>query len=122
MTNAGRSYARSYEGVQRRAHHELIERAIERSGGRVLASSGPSRAPLFLGVEDSGGGRLGLCAYVFLANRRQTRNRPQDEHRLQVRYGEVNDPAWRAQAHRVGFDPLGVERHARAGSPCGASI
>jgi hypothetical protein len=27
VTSAGRSYARSYEGVQRRAHHELIERA-----------------------------------------------------------------------------------------------
>jgi len=33
-------------------------------------------------------------AYVFLANRRVTRNRPEDEHRLQVRYGDVNDPAW----------------------------
>ncbi len=109
VTSAGRSYARSYQGVQRRAHHQLIERAVERSGGRVLASSGPNRAPLFLGVEDGDGGRLGLCAYVFLANRRQTRNRPQDEHRLQVRYGDVNDPAWRAQAHRVGFDPLGVD-------------
>ncbi len=108
VTGAGRSYARSYEGVQRREHHELIERAVERSGGRVLASSGPSRAPLFLGVEDGDGGRLGLCAYVFLANRRRTRNRPQDEHRLQVRYGDVNNAAWRAQAHHVGFDPLGV--------------
>ncbi len=109
VTSAGRSYARSYEGVQRRRHHELIERAVERGGGRVLTSSGPNRAPLFLGVEDSNGSRLGLCAYVFMANRRQTRNRPQDEHRLQVRYGDVNDPTWRTQTHRVGFDPLGVD-------------
>lgn len=105
----GRSYARVYEGVQRRAQHELIERTIERSGGRVLASSGPSSAPLFIGVEGERGERLGICAYVFLANRRQTRNRPQDEHRLQVRYGNVNDPAWRRSAHPVGFDPLEVD-------------
>jgi hypothetical protein len=46
---------------------------------------------------------------VFLANRRETRNRPQDEHRLQIRYGDVNDAAWRAEHHPVGFDPLGID-------------
>lgn len=81
---------------------------MERSGGRVLASSGPTRAPLFLGVEDDRGERLGICAYVFLANRRATRNRPQDEHRLQVRYGDITE-AWREQEHPVAFDPLGVD-------------
>jgi len=60
-----------YEGVQRRAQHELIERAVEHSDGRVLASSGPSSAPLFIGFEGERGERLGICAYVFLANRRQ---------------------------------------------------
>jgi hypothetical protein len=105
----GRSYARIYERVQRRRHHEFLERAVERSGGRVVSSSGPSRAPLFLGVESPDGERLCICAYVLLANRRETRHRPQDEHRLQIRFGDVNDPAWRAQAHPVGFDPLGVD-------------
>jgi hypothetical protein len=52
---------------------------------------------------------VGICAYVFLANRRETRNRPQDEHRLQIRYGHINDPAWRAENHPIGFDPLGVD-------------
>jgi hypothetical protein len=75
----------------------------------VLTSSGGSRAPLFLGVEDSKGERLGLCAYVFLANRKLTRNRPRDEHRLQIRYGDVNNPRWRRRAHPVGFDPLSVD-------------
>jgi restriction-modification system family protein len=109
MSVTGRSYARTYERVRRRDHHAFIEAAIERSGGRVLFSSGPNRAPLFLGLEDERGERTGICAYVFLANRRETRNRPQDEHRLQVRYGDVNDPAWRAEHHPVGFDPLGVD-------------
>lgn len=106
--STGRTYARAYEGVQRRQHHEFIERAVELSGGSVVASSGPSRAPLFLGVEHQGE-RIGVCAYVFLANSRQTRNRPRDEHRLQIRYGDVNDRAWREQPHPVGFDPLGVD-------------
>jgi hypothetical protein len=105
----GRSYARVYDRVRRREHHAFIEAAVEQSGGRVLSSSGPGRAPLFLGVEDEDGERMAICAYVFLANRRQIRNRPQDEHRLQVRYGDVNDPAWREQDHPVGFDPLGVD-------------
>jgi hypothetical protein len=106
---SGRSYARVYDRVRRREHHEFAEAAIRRSGGRVLASSGRDRAPLFLGIEDERGERIGVCAYVFLANRRETRNRPQDEHRLQIRYGDVNDPAWRAEDHPVGFDPLDVD-------------
>ena len=80
-----------------------------RAGGRVLMSSGPSQAPLFLSFTDQDGERVSACLYVFLANRRETRNRPQDEHRLQIRYGDVNDPQWRAGPHPVGFDPLGVD-------------
>jgi hypothetical protein len=55
------------------------------------------------------GSGSGSAPTRFLANRRETRNRPQDEHRLQIRYGDVNDPAWREQEHPVGFDPLGVD-------------
>jgi hypothetical protein len=107
--DSGRSYARSYARVQRRQHHGFLEQAVERSGGRVVSSTGPARAPLFVGAEWPSGERIGICAYVFLANRRITRNRPRDEHRLQIRFGDVNDPAWRAQDHPVGFDPLGVD-------------
>jgi hypothetical protein len=109
VNESGRSYARRYERVQRRQHHAFLVDAVERSGGRVLFTSGPDSAPLFLGVEDNAGQRLSICAYVFLANRRLTRNRPADEHRLQIRYGNVNDAAWRAADHPVGFDPLGVD-------------
>jgi hypothetical protein len=109
VTESGRSYARRYERVQRRMHHDFLEEAVERSGGRVLFSSGPDSAPLFLGVEDASGQRGGICAYVFLANRRLTRNRPVDEQRLQIRYGDVNDAGWRSAEHPVGFDPLGVD-------------
>jgi hypothetical protein len=109
VNESGRSYARRYARVQRRQHHSFLEEAIERSGGRVLFTSGSDTAPLFLGVEDAAGQRVGICAYVFLANRRVTRNRPADEHRLQIRYGDVNDAGWRSQSHPIGFDPVGVD-------------
>jgi hypothetical protein len=109
MNDSGRSYARIYDYVRRSEHHEFVQQAVERAGGRVLAASPPNQAPLFLGIEDDRGERLALCAYVFLANRRDIRNRPQDEHRLQIRYGDVNDASWRTQSHPVGFDPLSVD-------------
>lgn len=104
-----RSYARAYEGVQRRAAHDFVEAAVERAGGRVLWSSGPAVAPLYVGVEDPDGSPLGVTAYAFFANKNVTRNRPTDEHRLQIRYGDVNSAEWRAQQHDVGFDPASVD-------------
>jgi hypothetical protein len=70
VTESGRSYARRYERVRRRPHHAFVEEAVERSGGRVLFTSPPDTAPLFLGMEDDNGLRVGICAYVFLANRK----------------------------------------------------
>lgn len=105
----GRTYQRSYLGVQRGKHHAFVNAAIETAGGRVLASTGGGAAPLFVGIELGDGQRLAACMYVFLANQRTTRNRPIDEHRLQVRYGDVNSQAWREQDHPVGFDPLGSD-------------
>jgi hypothetical protein len=66
---------RPYTGVQRREHHDFLESAVQRSGGRVLWSSGPHIAPLYLTIEDQDGQRAGLMAYVFMANRRVTRTR-----------------------------------------------
>ena len=104
--SSGRSYARVYEGLQRKSAHRAVESAVERSGGRVVYSSGPNRGPLFLGIEDPDGRPIALCAYVFTATHQRIRNRPLDEHRLQIRYGDVNSDAWKAEAHPVGFDPL----------------
>ncbi len=109
IDDSGRSYQRAYTRVQRRRHHAFIVNAVERSGGRVLASTGESTAPLFLGIETKDGERIAACAYVFLANHRKIRNRPADEHRMQIRYGDVNSRSWRRQEHPVGFDPLGVD-------------
>ena len=87
----------------------MVEDAVVASGGRLLFSTGPSTAPLFLGIESADGDRLGVAAYVFHANQIRTRNRPDDEHRAQIRYGDVNDREWRESNHALGFDPAGVD-------------
>jgi hypothetical protein len=104
-----RAYVKAYERVQRREAHRLVEDAVERAGGRVVWSSGYGVAPLFLVFDDRRGTRSAVMVYAFAANRRVTLNRPADEHRVQIRYGDVNDPAWRARHHPVGFDPTGAE-------------
>lgn len=105
---SGRAFPQVYTGVQRRQHHEFLEEAVRKSGGRVLFSSGPTIAPLFLAVEDEAGARYGVIAYVW-ANSRETRNRPADEHRLQIRYGDVNNPQWRVKEHPIALDPAGLD-------------
>jgi len=121
MRDSERTYARLYERVHRRAVHDFVVEAVRASGGRILFSSGPSTAPLFVACEDPKGVRVGFAAYVFLANKVETRNRPVDEHRAQIRYGDVNDAAWRRQDHRLGVDPTGLDltsvlvAHPRAG-------
>lgn len=98
-----------YSPAQKARDHGLVEAAVERSGGRLLFSTGHSTAPLFLGIESPEGERIGLTAYVFHANQVATRNRPVDEHRSQIRYGNINDAAWREAAHPLGFDPAAVD-------------
>jgi len=109
MKGSKRTYARVYERVQRGEDHAYVEGAVAASGGRVVFSSGPSTAPLFLGIEDPDGHRLGVAAYVFHANRVTTKNRPEDEHRAQIRYGDVNSKEWREAGHALGFDPADVD-------------
>jgi hypothetical protein len=54
---------------------------------RILFSSQPDRAPFYIVFETPGGARHGVLAYAFLANAKVTKNRPDDEHRFQVKYG-----------------------------------
>lgn len=108
MADSPRRYAREYR-VSRQPEHAFVEAAVQAAGGRVLFSSGAATAPLFLGVEAPDGSRIGLTAYVFSMNGKRTANRPPDEHRGQVRYGDVNSEAWREQDHPIGLDPAGVD-------------
>lgn len=65
----------------------FVREALEVRGCLVLYSSPASQAPFHLVLELPGGERLSVLVYAFFANSEPTRNRPEDEHRFQVKYG-----------------------------------
>jgi hypothetical protein len=71
--------------------------ALRSSGCRILCHSDAAEAPFRITFEAPDGERIGIIAYAFFANQRITRNRPQDEHRFQVKYGPKTSelhPLW----------------------------
>lgn len=86
---------------------ELLMDAVEQSGGTVLHASSPQRVPVYLGVEDAAGQRLGLMIYPFRMTRVAIRNRPSDEVRGQLRYG--SEESWKSDDHWVARDLAGVD-------------
>jgi len=56
-------------------------------GCRVRHATPPDTAPSYIVFETRSGERHGLLAYAFFANAKLTRNRPEDEHRFQIKYG-----------------------------------
>jgi hypothetical protein len=102
-----RDYFRAYR-VRRADERAYLLRAIGRSGGRCLMDSGPALAPIYFSVEDRDAALEGLIVYVFSAGHQIIRNRPTDEHRLQIKYGDITEN-WRRQDHRLGFDPMRVD-------------
>ncbi|MFA9459779.1 hypothetical protein [Thiohalorhabdus methylotrophus] len=76
--------------VQHHAREPLVRfmrEALEASGCRILNASDPDHAPFRITFEAPDGERMGIVAYAFNANQRETKNRPEDEHRFQVKYG-----------------------------------
>lgn len=82
---------------------DFIVDSLHASGCRVLFKSPPSQAPFRVSFETSDGERLGIIAYCFYANQRITKNRPQDEHRFQVKYGSKD-----GKLHDLWQDPYGL--------------
>lgn len=107
MSIAGRDYARVYEVQRRQDLRAFLGAAVEASGGRVLYASDPRRAPVYLGVQGARDERLGLLVYPFRMSRIQTRNRPSDESKGQIRYG--SEASWHEGQHWVGRDVAGVD-------------
>lgn len=103
---AGRAYARVYRTTGREDLHEFLAGAVVCSGGRLLYSSGPQHAPVYLGIQTPGDERVGVLVYPFRATHRVVRNRPDDEHRVQVRYG--SESTWDGD-HPVGRDLANVD-------------
>ena len=104
---AGRIYARVYPASRRRDLHTLIRESIERSGGRVIWESSHTRAPFYFGIQTDRGESLGLLIYPVRLTNVPTRNRPDDEHHAQVKFGDESQ--WRSEEHPVAFDVAGVD-------------
>ena len=77
--------------------------ALRGEGCRILYCSPPTEAPFRITFETPQGERLGIVAYAFLANSRETKNRPLDEHRFQLKYGSKD-----GKLHELWQDPFGL--------------
>jgi hypothetical protein len=77
-----------------------IQDALELCGCTLLHTSPGNEAPFRLTFEAPDGERMGIVVYAFLANTRATRNRPQDEHRFQLKYGSKD-----GSLHEIWQDP-----------------
>jgi restriction-modification system family protein len=82
---------------------ELILEALRGQGCQILYSSPPTEAPFRITFETPEGERLGIVAYAFLANFKETKNRPLDEHRFQLKYGSKD-----GLLHELWQDPFGL--------------
>jgi restriction-modification system family protein len=61
--------------------------ALKEQGCRVIYTPPPNIAPFRITFETPQGERIGIVAYAFLANNKKIKNRPEDEHRFQIKYG-----------------------------------
>jgi hypothetical protein len=104
---AGRGVPRVYSVSGRADLHSLLIDAVAKSGGTVLYASSPQRVPVYLGIEDAGGHRIGLMVYPFRMTKVEIRNRPSDEVRGQLRYG--GETSWKSDDHWVARDIAGVD-------------
>jgi hypothetical protein len=94
-------------GVDRRHREPLlrfIHEALVASGCRVIHSSGADHAPFRISFETAAGERMGVIAYAFFANNRDTKNRPKDEYRFQLKYGSKRS----RNLHYLWQDPYGL--------------
>lgn len=102
--------------VQRSSKQPLLDFIVDglkAANCTILSVSSASHAPFLITYETPLGERQGVLAYAFFANSRQTKNRPQDEHRFQIKYGSdpsvflpvEQDPARLLTTIFVGIDP-----------------
>lgn len=77
--------------------------ALRAEGCRIIHQSSPTQAPFRITFETPAGERLGIIAYAFLATFTPTKNRPEDEHSFQVKYGSKD-----GKLHDLWQDPYGL--------------
>lgn len=101
VRNEYRTYRVSYRDKEPLVR--FIVNALHGCGCKILFVSPPSEAPFRITFETEDGERMGVIAYAFLANQRLTTNRPDDEHRFQVKYGTKD-----GKLHHLWQDPYGL--------------
>lgn len=92
--------------VQARSRAPLVEfmlHGLRQADCRILRYSEPNTAPFQITFEAPDGERQGIVAYAFNANQRDTKNRPDDEHRFQLKYGSEQKEG--RQLHELWQDP-----------------
>lgn len=82
---------------------EFLLDALRQSGCSIIQASPPTSAPFQIAFETPFGERLGIIAYAFLANAKQTLHRPVDEYRFQMKYGSKD-----GRLHHLWQDPFGL--------------
>jgi hypothetical protein len=76
--------------VQRAAKQPLLDFIVvglKAAGCTILYVSNAASAPFLITFETPLGERHGVLVYAFFANSKLTKNRPDDEHRFQIKYG-----------------------------------
>lgn len=92
----------------------FVRGALEAHDCRIVFASEPDRAPFYIVFDAPGGDRQGLLVYAFFANSKLTKNRPDDEHRFQIKYGSnlkgilevAVDPSHLITTLFLGIDPV----------------
>lgn len=81
----------------------FMTEALVAEGCRIIFCGPPNEAPFRITFETPEGERMGIMAYAFLANQVVTNERPEDEHRFQVKYGSRD-----GREHDLWQDPYGL--------------
>lgn len=93
-------------GVSARDREPLLRfmvDALRSQGCRIIHEPAADQAPFRITFETPEGERLGIIAYAYLATFTPTKNRPDDEHSFQVKYGSKD-----GQLHELWQDPYGL--------------
>ena len=91
------------KGAQRQPLVDYMIKSLKDAGCTIINCSDASRAPFRISFETAMAERMGVVAYAFTANQRLTTNRPDDEHRFQVKYGPKT-----GRLHEIWGDPFGL--------------
>lgn len=93
---------KTYRVVRRERILAAIEDALRRSGVEIVSRPNPRVAPFDYRIRSPQGEELTILCYAFLANKYKQQNRPDNEHRFQIKYGSDS-----TDYHDLYIDPTG---------------